>query len=43
MTMTKEEIAKNLEHYLELYAIGNNDDYLSGILIYAGMLAAACK
>lgn len=37
--MSKQEIAEQLEHYLKLYAIGQDPDYLNGILIYAGMLA----
>jgi len=36
--MNKKEIAERLHHYLELYAIGVDDDSLNGILIYASML-----
>ena len=39
--MSKKEIASELKHYLKLYAIAQDKQYLDGILIYAGMLAGA--
>ena len=36
--MSKEEIAKELQHDLKLYAIANEERYLVGVITYAGML-----
>lgn len=42
-TMKQREIADNLIHKLELYAISQDDSDLAGILNYAGMLAGSIK
>ncbi len=41
--MTDKEIAHELRHYLKLYAISQDEQYLTGILTYAGMLAGRVK
>jgi hypothetical protein len=37
--MGTKEIAQELQHYLEMYSIRQDDEYLTGILTYSAMLA----
>lgn len=37
--MSDKDIAKELMHYLDLYAVGADESYLNGILTFAAMLA----
>lgn len=39
--MSQEDIAHELEHYLKLYATTQKEEYLPGILTFAGMLVSS--